>query len=370
MNRCSYFCAGWWPILLVPLLLLLLFIIFTWRSVEADVSLNAESVTRDDGDPWAVVMTRNRGRDVLLLGTAPSEKALTQAIKKIENAEGVRVVEFKGTVAPPKPTVGSELNINFPNIGEVLISGVLDTQKSLNLALTYLSETYPGLNIITNMSVDENRLPITDLKELITSTKILNRKGAIRISNNNLTISGEASDKSSFLAIEETFTNIFDGGIENLMTITKAIQEPDSDLDNSAVTELAETLTADAPIEELQCEEMIKEALLEQTIHFETDSAIIKNQSLELIEKIVSITKRCEEAKFKVIGHTDSSGTAELNMILSKARAIGVVDLLADYGVNRERFEALGYGSAQPIASNKTVTGRAKNRRIEFKLKN
>jgi outer membrane protein OmpA-like peptidoglycan-associated protein len=69
-------------------------------------------------------------------------------------------------------------------------------------------------------------------------------------------------------------------------------------------------------------------------------------------------------------GHTDNSGSAELNMELSQRRADFIRDVLVSKGIAAERITAIGYGQSQPIVSNNTREGRQRNRRIEIKFAN
>jgi OOP family OmpA-OmpF porin len=69
-----------------------------------------------------------------------------------------------------------------------------------------------------------------------------------------------------------------------------------------------------------------------------------------------------------VHAHTDSKGRKADNQRLSDARAESVVDYLAEKGVARDRMIARGFGEDQPIASNDTPEGRARNRRVEFRV--
>ncbi|NGM89203.1 OmpA family protein, partial [Parapusillimonas sp. SGNA-6] len=70
----------------------------------------------------------------------------------------------------------------------------------------------------------------------------------------------------------------------------------------------------------------------------------------------------------KLAGHTDNTGSRELNLRLSKERAEAVKNYLVSKGANPSRIEATGYGPDQPIASNATAAGRQQNRRVEFTL--
>ncbi len=67
-------------------------------------------------------------------------------------------------------------------------------------------------------------------------------------------------------------------------------------------------------------------------------------------------------------GHTDDTGTPELNQRLSLGRAQAVVDWLVTHGVERTRLEARGYGQSRPVADNSRSEGRARNRRVEFQI--
>jgi len=72
--------------------------------------------------------------------------------------------------------------------------------------------------------------------------------------------------------------------------------------------------------------------------------------------------------KFEVIGHTDNVGLRASNQNLSQARAEAVRNYLAGKGIPAETLMASGQGPDRPIASNDTVEGRARNRRIEFRM--
>ncbi len=105
------------------------------------------------------------------------------------------------------------------------------------------------------------------------------------------------------------------------------------------------------------------------TIHFDTDKARIKRRSYRLLDNIASvIAAHSEIERIDVIGHTDSIADDGFNMALSEKRAQAVVDYLAKKGVDRARLNPIGKGETEPIADNETGGGRAKNRRVEFKI--
>lgn len=103
-------------------------------------------------------------------------------------------------------------------------------------------------------------------------------------------------------------------------------------------------------------------------ITFDSNSAGIKAESNTLLDsygKVLSST--LAEAKIIIEGHTDSKGPEEYNQLLSQQRSEAVKQyLVAKYNISNDRLIAKGVGEAQPLESNDTEEGRAKNRRVEF----
>lgn len=114
-------------------------------------------------------------------------------------------------------------------------------------------------------------------------------------------------------------------------------------------------------------EELIA-ALNLQIINFATGSSQIPIQNQEILDLAAQKLLKSPNINLKITGHTDSQGSQALNKQLSQARAVAVRDYLIDKGVPKDRLQALGVGSDQPIASNDDAQGRFKNRRIEFGL--
>ena len=104
-----------------------------------------------------------------------------------------------------------------------------------------------------------------------------------------------------------------------------------------------------------------------QNLEFEFAKASIRPSSYPSLDKVAEILVN-KHFSLKLAGHTDNVGSADHNMALSKDRAEAVKAYLVSRGANPSRIEATGYGMTQPIATNKTAAGRAKNRRVEFTL--
>jgi len=106
-----------------------------------------------------------------------------------------------------------------------------------------------------------------------------------------------------------------------------------------------------------------------KTILFDLGKATIRKESYAVLQNIVDIMKEYDTAKFEIEGHTDSSGSLQLNERLSKERAASVKDYLVTIGMDASRLTSEGYGPSRPIADNKTAAGRQQNRRVEISLK-
>jgi outer membrane protein OmpA-like peptidoglycan-associated protein len=102
-------------------------------------------------------------------------------------------------------------------------------------------------------------------------------------------------------------------------------------------------------------------------IYFDTNKDTIKSKSEKILKKALDVMKKFP-IRLKISGHTDSRGDHDHNMDLSQRRAESVKSWLVGHGIEEDRLETAGFGPDEPIDSNETKAGRAKNRRIEFAL--
>ena len=113
-------------------------------------------------------------------------------------------------------------------------------------------------------------------------------------------------------------------------------------------------------------DEIIKTAFAQ--LEFESAKAIIKQSSYSSLDGLAMLLKSHPEWSVTLKGYTDNSGNAAKNLQLSKDRAASVKNYLVNKGVSAANIQSQGYGSANPVASNSTLAGRAKNRRVDIEL--
>jgi outer membrane protein OmpA-like peptidoglycan-associated protein len=104
-------------------------------------------------------------------------------------------------------------------------------------------------------------------------------------------------------------------------------------------------------------------------VYFEQGSSQIRPQSYPQLDKLVNTMKLNPKMKIEIMGHTDNNGDPRLNLNLSYFRATVVSNYIFNKGVPAERIKVTGKGQEEPIAPNDTEDNKAKNRRVEFVIR-
>jgi outer membrane protein OmpA-like peptidoglycan-associated protein len=112
-----------------------------------------------------------------------------------------------------------------------------------------------------------------------------------------------------------------------------------------------------------------KKKIVLRSVHFDFDKATLKAEASPILDEAVQVLKQEGSVDIVVEGHTDSVGTDQYNVGLSRRRAETVRRYLVEHGVASSRITAEGLGESKPVASNDTAEGRAQNRRVELHVK-
>lgn len=136
--------------------------------------------------------------------------------------------------------------------------------------------------------------------------------------------------------------------------------------------ELERQLAAEAARSELRITRLAGDALkvgVASDASFAFGKSDLNGTAQATFAKIASILKDYDKTVIHVVGHTDSVGSDDFNLGLSRDRARSVLNQLSSNGVLVERVRTEGRGEREPIASNETAAGRAANRRVDIVIK-
>jgi outer membrane protein OmpA-like peptidoglycan-associated protein len=103
-------------------------------------------------------------------------------------------------------------------------------------------------------------------------------------------------------------------------------------------------------------------------VRFELDSDVLLRSAEQILDRAVEVLRRHSDVRLEVVDHQDSMGSIDYSYDLSHRRARAVVGYLVARGLDPRRFEHFGAGPTEPLTSNRTAAGRARNRRVEFKI--
>lgn len=377
-------CKFPWLWLLLPLLLALVGALLANGLIQNDLGKKSRNGLKAAG--IAGVAVKFSGQDVTLRGPASLADAAMAKVKGIDGVRGVKYISSDGAAAPvaettaaveettiavaettaaapvetsvaaaPETTVaaavsavGSPIEVAASIDGKkVALTGVVTSEAQRTALVNAAKAAYGDENVIDELTVVGPSTTVQDGR--------INAFGdLIKLSSNTL---GDAKGKVSdtVLSISGTaFTELGKSSVEGLVTGAGGTAEI--------------TVAAAKTVAEVQ--ENLATILDRSGIQFDTNSAVIKSDSIPILDNAVaSITREFAafpNIKIEVAGHTDNVGRATANQQLSQSRAQAVLDYLVSKGVDGNRLTAKGYGATKPIADNKTEIARATNRRIEF----
>jgi outer membrane protein OmpA-like peptidoglycan-associated protein len=104
------------------------------------------------------------------------------------------------------------------------------------------------------------------------------------------------------------------------------------------------------------------------SITFDTDRAEVKPRFYDVLNSVSIVLAEFDKTIIDVEGHTDADGSDRYNQDLSERRAGSVAEYLVAQGNNYRRFQVLGMGETQPVSSNASAEGKARNRRVEIQI--
>jgi OOP family OmpA-OmpF porin len=230
-----------------------------------------------------------------------------------------------------------------PHPGQVLVSGTVPDEAAKAALLQKVRDVYGTDLVVDQIAIGTVAMPpdwTSHVQKLITSNLKQVTKGQLRIDGNTISIRGEVANEAQRQQIASD------------MAISL---NPSYTVNNGLRVSAAEQDVLDA-------------ALARRIIEFESGQAAIRPSGQAILDEMAAALQKVKGKKVEVIGHTDNTGLRETNLALSLARAEAVRSYLAAKGINTALISVSGQGPDRPVAENSTAEGRARNRRIEFRV--
>ncbi len=228
-----------------------------------------------------------------------------------------------------------------------VIEGVVSDQAAKDRVLQAAAAAYGETNIVDRLAIDAatgTSACIDKAEALFAALRTDPPIGIDCDAQGGVTLSGSATSEAD-KATRERWAHDFFGA-------------------NVAVVNRIEVVAPQQPVtrpEDVRCA-----ARMPAAVTFKTASSRIDAKGRALLDAIVPCLK---SGRYEIAGYTDSIGSAEDNLKLSRARAESVRAYMILKGVDADRLAPTGYGADHPIGDNNTAAGRASNRRIEFTRK-
>lgn len=394
---------GLWWLLALSGLALLYFLMLSTRQqpIEAALQASVNEALSNQGMAWASATLESRGRDVLLMGSAPSETARREALELAQSVKGVRIVEGQIVVAPPvlaqtseAATISPEIEI-IKNDEGVTLKGALRSQADIDALIDATASALGEDNIVSELVVADVAGDTAWLSQAPEMLFIM-----AGMSSAHLNLSSRFSLFSGVVATAQQKANLINsakrvlGGqmvseidvIPSTAPVLVADAEPieaaplaEGEADGVLITRDAKYVVSDSAETSAgassslpDCQARLDQAISGKRILFAFNDSAIKKVSYPILREIASVAKDCSEVfathGLEVSGHTDNIGRQSYNLALSQKRAEAVTAYLVNLGVDARWMTSVGYGELKPVASNETEEGRSQNRRIDFTI--
>jgi outer membrane protein OmpA-like peptidoglycan-associated protein len=344
------------------------------QSAERHLLGKALSAIDAAGADWAGVEID--GQKAVLFGEAPSREALDKLKAAVANAQwsgglalgGITILDASNmTVFSGPPLADPFVWIAELQAGQLVLSGYAPSPSARDAVFLLAAMRFPDADISGALEIASGAPPEDGwLSAASISLQALSRldNGAVEANGPAFEVSGAVADSAEAAAVNQLMA-LIDDGFSGITKLTLA--PPEITTEEPANTDAAPAEVA-APDRALRCAEHSRSILSNAQISFARDRASLNRSSRALLDALAAALGACPNLKIAITGHTDAAGGAAANRRLSLARARAVGDYLRAVGVDAARITTSGAGESQPLVSNTTAEGRARNRRIEFEF--
>jgi OmpA-OmpF porin, OOP family len=227
--------------------------------------------------------------------------------------------------------------------GQVVITGTVPDDVSKLAILTKLREVYGADKVVDQISIGAVVMPPnwnTNVQKLINPNLKLIKRGQFKVDGTVVSMRGEVSNEAQ----KQQIASEVAGNLNPSYVVNNGLRITASD------------------------QGMLDQTLANRVIEFEIGKSDLTFRGKQILDEMAGTLQKLKGQKVEVIGHTDDQGLRASNVALSQARAETVKTYFSINGIDAKLISASGVGPDRPIASNATGEGRARNRRIEFRL--
>lgn len=318
------------------------------------------------------------GRDVTLKGGVPSEDARIQALAAVRAVPGVRVVHDELRVVGDEGAAANGLfSMSEGAGGAFIVRGAMPDEDSRQSLLERIGAAFPGRTIQDELTVGGGTSGWRPSVEALLPR--LGEVDAPSLSVDPVPAATAGMDGATVVLRGRVPSEAVRAEVE--AAAAAAVQAPyrfrselvvdgAADEDDGTTASNTDQLEAsgsdDADVQ--AAEAALQDALSGGAVQFELATADLTASSRQILDRVAQVLERYPSVRAEVQGHTDSEDSSEHNLRLSQQRAEAVLAYLTRQGIDADRLTARGYGEDQPIATNDTAEGRARNRRVVFRL--
>lgn len=230
-----------------------------------------------------------------------------------------------------------------PQPGQVLASGTVPDEGTKAAVLAKLRELYGAERVVDQIAIGPVAMPANwngYVQKLISPDLRQISRGQLKIDGSTVSLRGEVANE----ALRQRIASNVATSLNPTYTVNNGLRVSAAD------------------------QAILDNTLANRTIEFESGKATLTPAGRAILDEMLAAMLKLKGRKFEIIGHTDSAGLRASNISLSQARAATVKEYLASHGIAEDVLSASGQGPDRPLASNDTAEGRARNRRIEFRM--
>jgi OOP family OmpA-OmpF porin len=262
----------------------------------------------------------------------------------ISGAVAAAAAHAQAPAAAPAPAPQAVAPAALPAAQKVVVSGTVPDEATRIGILSRVREIYGAERVVDQLGVGALGAPPRwneQVQKLLTTDLKRVSQGQLRVEGNVVEIVG---------------------AVDSAQTQAHIVRGLTTRLDNPTYT------VRDALRVSGGGQQVLDAAMANRIVEFETGNATLTPQGQRVLDELLPVLRTLQGRRFEVVGHTDSDGGRAQNLVLSAARAESVKAYLVQRGIPEASLSTSGLGPDRPVADNATPQGRARNRRIEFRV--